>query len=62
MINTGKLRFTRGTQKIFSLSWPPAEWDKRNGHLRTKRNCDLGFMFVNIQSNKPVQRTAFSCC
>jgi len=31
------------------------EWDKRNGQLRTKKSCDLGFIFVKIQSNQDVQ-------
>jgi len=34
------------------------EWEKRNGHLRTKESYDLGFIFVKIQPNHPMHRIA----
>jgi ubiquinone/menaquinone biosynthesis C-methylase UbiE len=34
------------------------EWEKRNGHLRTKENYDLGFIFVKIQPNHAVHPIA----
>ena len=34
------------------------EWEKRNGHLRTKKSYDLGFMFVKIQPNDVMQPIA----
>jgi len=39
------------------------EWEKRNGHLRTKESYDLGFIFVKMQPNHamhPIAHTTVS--
>ncbi len=39
------------------------EWEKRNGHLKTKESYDLGFIFVKIQPNHamhPIAQTTRS--
>jgi ubiquinone/menaquinone biosynthesis C-methylase UbiE len=36
---------------LLSRDLESGEWEKRNGHLRTKGSYDLGFIFVKIQPN-----------
>ena len=36
---------------LLSRDLKSGEWEKRNGHLRTKESYDLGFIFVKIQPN-----------
>ena len=36
------------------------EWEKRNGHLRTKESHDLGFIFVKIQPNQAMHPIAYT--
>lgn len=35
------------------------EWEKRNGHLRTKESYDLGFIFVKIQPNHAMHPSSY---
>jgi ubiquinone/menaquinone biosynthesis C-methylase UbiE len=43
---------------LLSRDLNSGEWEKQNGHLRTKDSYDLGFIFVKIQPNQRVYSDA----